>query len=232
MRFLIGLCVLALAVCLTASAYAETQSVKVSGDLTMRGIFRSQYDYQGSPDEGNTGTRTGLDGADQGFFMTNAGVQIDADLTDNVTTVIRLSNQRDWNTRTKSVQSTTTLAPLGDGGYTTNANEYQVDVDLAYVNLKDFIYSPLTLTIGRQYVWFGKGFIVGANFTNPDPTGAITANEYTSHYAFDAVKAVLDYDPWTITGVYSRIWENAVQDSDHVDLWGLNVGYKFDAYKA
>jgi len=40
MKFLRALCVLAVALCVAGSVYAETQSVKVSGDLTMRGIVR------------------------------------------------------------------------------------------------------------------------------------------------------------------------------------------------
>lgn len=229
MRFLRVLCVLAIALCLTASVYAETQSVKVSGDLTMRGFFRTQYNYRGSVDETDTRGTTG-NTVDQTWFMTNAEVQVDADLTDNVGTVIRLVNQRDWNVAaTKDITSGTTLATNGLGGYTYNADEFQVAVDLAYVTLKDFIYSPLTITIGRQDLWFGKGFIVGANQQNP--TSSISAPEYTSINSFDAIKAVLDYDPWTITGLYSKLKENVIQSNDDIDLWGINVGYKFNAYK-
>lgn len=227
MKFLKVLCVLALALCVTASVYAETQSVKVSGDLTMRGIFRDQYDYLSSPAEPNP--RTGIDCAKQSWFMSVAEIQIDADLTDNVSTVVRLANQRDWNVYAKSITSATTLYPNGRGGYTANSDEFDVMVDLAYVTLKDFIYSPLTLTIGRQDMWFGKGFIVGLNQQNPG--GNLSAPEYTTLNAFDAVKAVLDYDPWAITGIFSKVYEDAVQARDDVDLWGINVGYKFDAYK-
>jgi len=45
------------------------------------------------------------------------------------------------------------------------------------------------------------------------------------------VKAVLDFDPWTLTGIYSKIWGNSIQADDGLDLWGVNVGYNFDAYK-
>jgi hypothetical protein len=56
--------------------------------------------------------------------------------------------------------------------------------------------------------------------------------EYTGINSFDAIKAVLDYDPWTITGVYSNIRNNSISANDGVDLFGANVGYKFDSYKA
>ena len=89
MKLLRVLCVLALALCVTASVYAETQSVKVSGDLTMRGIYRNEYDLISSVNEDPLGTllvsRSGIDGTDQSWAMTVAAVQVDADLTDNVT---------------------------------------------------------------------------------------------------------------------------------------------------
>jgi hypothetical protein len=62
--------------------------------------------------------------------------------------------------------------------------------------------------------------------------GNLSAPEYTEINSFDAIKAVLDYDPWTITGIYSKIWGGAIQANDDIDLYGVNVGYKFNAYKA
>jgi len=232
MKFLRVLCVLALALCVTASVYAETQSVKVSGDLTMRGLARNNYDYRGTITEPDvTRTNAGRENYSS-FFLTNAEVEVDADLTDNVQTVIRLVNQREWNvTQTKSVSMNTTMAQNGLGGLTYSPDEFQVAVDLAYVTLKEFVYSPLTLTIGRQDLWFGKGFIVGAN--QQDPTGSISdAPEYTVINSFDSIKAILDYDPWTITGVYANIRENSVKAPDGINLYGVNVGYKFVEYKA
>jgi len=249
MKFVKLALVVAMALCLTATVYAETQSVKVSGDLTVRGFMRGNYEYRGVTPESGPNTRTGftadttniagaatVPGANQSWWMSSTEVQIDADLTDNVATVIRLANERDWNVQTKNVAVGTTLAPNGLGGYTPAANDFDVGVDLAYVKLKNFIYSPLSLTIGRQDLWFGKGFIVGSNhlFNNwqAGQDTNLNAPEYTVFTAFDSIKATLDYDPWTITGVYSAIWENAIGDADDVNLWGVNVGYKFDNYKA
>src|SRR3989338_4303083 len=129
------LCVLALATCLTAVAYAETQSVKVSGDLTIRGLLRDDYNFRGSANEPDV-ARTGITSNTQTWFMSAAEVEIDADLTDNVQTVIRLANQRDLNVQTKSITSATTLAQNGLGGYTANANEFNIVVELTYLTLK------------------------------------------------------------------------------------------------
>ena len=255
------LCVLALALCVTASVYAETQSVKVSGDLTMRGIYRNQYSLitatnetlgiasapAGTAGAAGSGGLSTKDGTGQSFAMTVAAVQVDADLTDNVKTVIRVLNQRDWNVTSdkNSVGTTATINGLSFNNVA-NTDEFNVMMDLAYVELKNFVYSPLTLTIGRQNLWFGKGFIVGANQQNPgaqltpqgsnipnrlDGTyGNLSAPEYTAINSFDSVKAVLDYDPWTITGIYSLVQGGSVQGTGGIDLWGINAGYKFNKY--
>lgn len=239
MRLLKGLCVLVLAIGLTGLVYAETQSVKISGDLTIRSIFRGDYDLNRNHAEptGEVGSpRTGNQDDWDTYFMTTTELQIDADLTDNVSAVIRLYNQRDWNVTDKSIgiysyDCNGDFTPLANrGGYTANDNEFDVGVDLAYIELKEFLYSPLTLKIGRQDIWFGKGFVVGVN--QLDPQGTINADEYTASNAFDAIRATLDYDPWTIDLIAAKIWENAIQSSDDEDLYGVNVGYIFDVYNA
>ena len=251
MKFLRTALVLAMALCLTASVYAETQSVKVSGDLTVRGVWRNAYDYRTNTPEilataavgrtgmmadagGVTGVANAWPGAHQSFWMSQAEVQVDADLTDCVSACVRVLNERDWNVQGKAIVAGQNLAPNGLGGYAAQDDEFNIDLDLAYVTLKNFIYQPLTVTIGRQDLWFGKGFIVGSNhvYNNWQSGTGLNAPEYTAMTAFDSVKAVLDYDPWTITGVYANILNNAVSMDDGIDLWGINVGYLFDCYKA
>ncbi len=272
MKFLRVLSVVALVALIATGAYAETQNVKVSGDLAIRGFWRDNYGAGNSFASQNEQSaaylypngaavpadeRIGIDRPNSQWFMSTTELQIDADLTDNVSTCIRLLNQRDWNVA-RSTEYTQTahgqMSTIGSGGfghspsYVENPNEFAVDLELAYLTLKNFIYSPLTVSIGRQNLWFGKGFIVGANqrvnyasnygnmafggLVNPYASvGPISAPEYTALNAFDSVKAVLDFDPWTLTGIYSKIWGNSIQADDGVDLWGANVGYKFDAYK-
>jgi len=50
--------------------------------------------------------------------------------------------------------------------------------------------------------------------------------------SFDAIRATLDYDPWTIDLIGAKIWENDIGSRDDVDLYGINVGYIFDVYNA
>ena len=207
MKLIRTICVLGLALCLATGVYAGTQSVKISGDVVVRGIFRSDYDL----DANNAETAATGSNNWQNYFMTNTEVQVDADLTDNVSAVIRLFNQRDWNT-----DATT--------------EEFDVGVDLMYVELKEFLYSPLTLKIGRQDLWFGKGFVIGANIQ--DYNAAINANEYSSVTSFDSVRATLDYDPWTVDAIGVLLAEGNISSNDDNSIWGLNVGYIFDVYNA
>lgn len=233
MKLLRAICVFGLALCLATGAYAATQSVKISGDLTMRAIGRHNFDLNNHHGElaipsSAAGALDPEPGTSdwQSYFMSTTEVQIDADLTDNVSAVLRLFNQRDWNTSSKLINNNNVI--LGRGGYTQNGSEFDVGVDLAYVELKEFLYSPMTVRIGRQDLWFGRGFIIGANIR--DPNGNINADEYSCMTSFDAIRVTLDYDPWTIDAIAAKIWENEIGSEDDEDLLGVNVGYIFDAY--
>jgi hypothetical protein len=89
-RRLIVVLALALAVAITLSpAFAEVQNVKVSGDLNMFGAIRNNFGLTRGPD-GNRRNN------DESFIATQTRVKIDADLTDNVSAVFRLINERKW----------------------------------------------------------------------------------------------------------------------------------------
>lgn len=225
MRFLKGLVVLALAITVTGLVYAETQSVKISGDIDIKSFLRGNYDLNHDSAE-QVAIRTGNQDDWQDYFMTQTQIKIEADLTDNVVGMIGLFNQRDWNVRAKSLQATTFV----DQGYTMDVDEFEVGINLAYIELKEFLYSPLTLKIGRQKMWFGQGFVVGSN--QRDTAANINAHEYTVDDAFDGIRATLDFDPWTIDAIAVRIWENDIQSEDNQDLVGVNIGYTFDVYNA
>ena len=211
MKLLKALFVLALAVLVvTPAAFAETQNVKVSGSIDAYWFYRSNFDLHDGDDNSIGGS--GSEGDD--FFRTNTQVEVAADLTDNVSTVINLVNQRDWN--------------YSGGG----ANEFDVQLDLAYVQMKEIFYAPLTLTIGRQDLWFGRGLIVGNNNTVWDTQADLLADEYAVTTAFDAIRATLDFNPWTLDFVYSKIAEGTHNPEDDRDLWITNVNYKFAEYNA
>jgi hypothetical protein len=189
-------------------AFAAVQNVKVSGDISTYGVYQQNRDL----------TDTVATGGDQneGFFATITRLRVDADLTDNVAATIRLSNERDWEA-------------------STSANT-DVDLDLANITLKELFYSPLTLIIGRQDLRYGNALIVGDPDTNAqDPAdSSLSQAEFLSkRKAFDAIRAILDYDPWTIDLVMAKIQETfGDKINEDETLYGINAAYKFSQYDA
>lgn len=259
MRKLMLFLALALAVVLfVAPAFAEVQNVKVGGDVNVRTLSRQNLDLlrdgntsrpsdRGNPDVGQA---VGKPTDDKDYeIMSTIGIDVNADLTDNVGVGIRLLNQRDW-----AADTGVGVGALG----VSNARD-KVSIDLASVTLKEFFYQPLSIVVGRQDLWFGKGFIIGSKMlahpeltagvggagmaggvggfvrgvsdsSDVDQGDAITADEYSDLTSFDAVRGTFDLNPWTIDVIYSII--NNQPGNNDTYLYGANVGYKFDTYNA
>jgi hypothetical protein len=218
MRLLTVLCVAALVVAFAVPASAETQNIKVSGDIKAAYVYQRDIGFRTK----DTASET-LDSAkryNENFFMQQIGLNVEADLTDNVSTYIRLINERDWNANYDS---------------TSPGNSFDILLDEAYVTLKEMLYAPLTVKIGRQNIWLGKGFVIG-NSGNWGAGGLpATINEYSDMTAFDAIRATLDYDPWTVDLIYSKIGDSTfgtTSNRDDIDLYVANVGYDFTKYDA
>jgi len=197
LAFVVGLC---------ATTYAAVQNVKVSGDLDIKGVLRNSVALTDNPSNASFGESITA-------ILSTVRLRVDADLTDNVSTTVRLLNERTWDEET-------------------NAST-DIDVDLAYVTLKEFLYSPLTLTLGRQELRFGNGLIIGDLDTNAIAVGhtgtpvalPVSLDDLSSRKAFDAIRATLNYDPLVVDLVMSKIDENNVQQYDDVDLYGVNAAY-------
>jgi len=208
MKMLKVLFILALVVFMAVPAFAETQNVKVSGAIDSYWFHRTGYDL-------TSDTQNGVTKVDN--FRSNTQVEVSAELTDNVSTVVNVVNERDW-TNTTSVSTN---------------NEFDVQLDLANVKMKEIFYAPLTLTVGRQDIWLGRGFVIGNNSNSWNPDAKLSAPEYSVLTAFDAVRATLDFNPWTIDLIYSKIAGGAQKfNADDTDLYIANVNYKFSEYNA
>jgi len=211
MRLLTGICVAALLVAFAVPAFAETQNIKVSGDIKVAYVYQNNVDYQSN------------DSDNQNFFMNQVGLNVEADLTDNVSTYIRLINERDWDAEETAG---------------TGSEKFEIQLDEAYITLKEMLYAPLTLQIGRQNMWLGKGLVIGNAGVNVWDEGGLptTVSEMSDMTAFDAIRATLDYDPWTIDLIYSKIDADInaanLNNNDDTDLYVANVGYDFTKYDA
>ncbi|MFC1674752.1 alginate export family protein [Candidatus Omnitrophota bacterium] len=194
------------------AAYAEVQNVKVSGDITAMGVSR-MLNPRGSnvdPD--------GLYGYREKYLVSITRLRVDADLTDNVTTTLRLLNERYWGREDV----------LNDASGTNSG----ISIDLACVTMKEFLYSPLTLTVGRQELHFGNDMIVGDPDTNlaadtASPLGAanIRDADLSARKSFDAIRATLDYDPLVIDMILAKVQERVLRRTDDEDLYGINFAY-------
>ncbi|MDE2009772.1 MAG: alginate export family protein [Candidatus Omnitrophica bacterium] len=199
------LLVAGLMVVLSTPAFAAIQNVKVSGNITSSFVDRSNFDL------GSTTAPLYTAGLKkQNVFLTQTEVRIDADLSDNVSAQVGLINERAWNNH--------------NGLGNSNAyNDTNVDLYLANLTLREFLYSPLTLTIGRQVFFYGNGLILGNGPANQTNGGL----EYIDQdlgwsTAEDGIKAVLDYKPLTIDLIYFR------NDETNAGIQGLWSGSNYN----
>jgi hypothetical protein len=216
-------------VVLASPAFAAIQNVKVSGDITTTFVDRNDFDL------GTTNGTTTIDSFKQGgdlnfepvglkkqnVFITQTRLRVDADLSDNVSTTVGLINERAWNAET------------ANGGTANYSNDTNIDLYLASLTLREFLYSPLTVTVGRQVFNYGNGLIMGDGGVNNLATGnlAFIAQDLTLRTAYDGVKAVLDYKPLTIDMFYFKNSQlmtngNANSDKSSSDVYGINANYQ------
>ena len=233
---LILILALAFVVGLSFTVYAEVQNVKVSGDILLRAITRADFTLVKEDD--GWGGRYKASG-----LTSQVRLRVDADLTDNVSTTVRLINERSWG------EGLTLNEPYGymEDGMPSGLElqligsiyDHPIDIDLAYVTLKEFLYSPLTLTLGRQELRFGNGLIIGDVDTNLMASNFGVPFDLSLRKSFDAIRATLDYNPWIIDLVYSKINENDIWwlqnvvmgETEHndADLIGINASWDMKA---
>ncbi|MCM8804030.1 MAG: alginate export family protein [Candidatus Omnitrophica bacterium] len=205
MKSILKIMVAVFTITLISTGFSAVENVKVGGDIAIYGILRGDYYI----DEGNE---------DLHFFQTHARVYVSADLSDNVSTMIRIINERDWGT---------------EDYYSYNNYYYydrEIDLDLAYIKVTDLLAPGLILTVGRQEIELGEGLVVGSRFNAYayDDTVLIAARDLGLRKAFDAIR--LDYSattaPLNLTAFYSKIYEAFIDDQGEKTLYGLNIGTK------
>jgi len=197
-----------LAVVLMASpAAASVQNVKVSGDIDSTFLIRDKFDF-GNQSQAAEQYR-------QNLLATQTRLRVDADLTDNVSTTVGLINERAW----------------GEETNTNGSND--LDLNLAYVTLREMLYSPLTVVVGRQAYAFGNSFVIdSAGSNNSVATGGLksVAEDLTKRNGRDAIRLTFDYNPLTIDVLATKITAgNLAGPGDHnddTDLVGANANWQ------
>ena len=205
MRKILILAVLSIAL-VAMPAFASVQNIKISGDIDSTWLVRDQFDLG---DQSNLSDNNFY----QNLMITQTRLRVDADLTDNVAATVALINERAWDQDA------------------TAAND--IDLNLAFVTLREMLYSPLTVTIGRQNFAFGNSFVIDSaginNIVSSDGLNNV-AEDLSKRRALDAVRMTLDYNPLTIDIVAAKIDANTVAGTgphdDDVDLFGINANYQ------
>lgn len=195
-----------LAVAVTAApAFASVQNIKVSGSIDSTFINRVNFDL---------GRNSAAGSEDQTDFITQATIDIEADLTDQASAKIGLINEKPW-------------------GEDSNATE-SVDIYNAYLTIREMLYSPLTVTIGRQNWAYGNGLIfdsAGQNNDAPTASGLDSvAADLTKQTALDAIRATFDYSPLIVDMFYAKVANDSSSGAqsvgyDDTDLYGVNGTY-------
>jgi hypothetical protein len=193
---------------LVGSSFAAVENIKVSGDIKSEAITRDL----------SLGSTAGSTKDQEDFLFSQIRLRFDADLTEGVSAVVQLINERVW------------------GASDTYDDTNQIEMDLAYIQLNEFLYQPLTVKIGRQNLYFGNGLIVGDPNTNRIVTKSQNSNDIPAfadlslRKSFDAVRGTLDYAPYTIDMIYAKVEENDTNQRDDITLWGANVAYDWASY--
>jgi hypothetical protein len=209
------------------TTFAAVENIKVSGDITAQAITRDislgqELEWALGPSE--------YEGADsEDFIFSQIRLRFDADLTENVSAVIRVINERLWGDEDNSRDMTGL-------GFTSTAittdEDTEIDLDLGYIELKEFLYQPLTVIVGRQNLRYGNALIVGDPDTNQGATAKapLAMSDLSLRKSFDAVRAILDYSPYTVDVIYAKLDEGYTQVIEDVSLWGINANYQWASY--
>ena len=135
-RIGLGLCLVALVGFVALPAFAAVQNVKISGDINVSGVTRSNLDLDKSSSVANSvGVNSNQD--NQSDFLSITRVKVDADLTDNVSTSVRLLSERNWNG--DSTSGTTANRNIGLTAAGVAGDENDIDLDLASITLREFM---------------------------------------------------------------------------------------------
>jgi hypothetical protein len=159
-KLMIALAVVAMAI----PAFAAVESIQVGGDMDVKGMYRKSFEFDGDSDPWT-------------FTYMSTRVWVKAELTDSITAMVRLINERDF------------------GNDYLREIEGSVLLDLAYVKVANLMTPGLDLTVGRQEIKLGEGLVVGSRYRSMDYIGAdigTAAIDQGKQKAFDAIR--VDYN--------------------------------------
>lgn len=207
-RTLIMILALSMVALLAMPAFAEVQNIKVTGSVVVRGFYRDTYGTVGSGSGASFATNSFTSAyGSRDWYNTQTQLGVSADLTDNVAASILLANERDWmGTATTTAQKTVTLQN-------------------AYITVREMLYSPLTVKIGKMPVSIADKLVIGDGNT---ANNSLNGSDYEDDKSFDAIVGTLDYEPLTLALGTIKNTDGAVTTNDDSDIYFINGIYKFE----
>lgn len=215
-------CSIVLLLTMAWGAQAELQSVEVGGEVRIRGRFwNNNYSNAvngpatpryvgfgfGNRPLGPFGLNSRFDfdgsGTDLSYVEQRTRLQIKADFTDDVSTMVEFESFDIWGTDFRSNYVTGLDAPGG-----ASLQLYQ-----AYIETRNTFGYPVRMRLGRQEMKLGKGWLVD------DITTAIIGR-YFDGARFTYASDALDVDVWA-----TKLSESAAGDND-VDFYGVYGTWK------
>lgn len=211
---------------ITLPVFAAVENVKVGGDITIKGIYRYNFDiYSGGSSQ-----------CEQHNYYTGTRIWVSADLTNKLSVLVRMINERDWNRPLPNM----VVSPF-PGLDLVTPNSLGVDLDLAYIKIADFMTPGLNLTVGRQEIQIGEGLVVGSAYnalTYIDgnylhyplgyPWVSIANTDLGLRKSFDAIK--FDYNfatkPISISAFMSKIldvYSPSLLPVSDMDLYAVSL---------
>ena len=202
------------AVALTGTVFAAVENIKVSGNYTMYGIARNDFDF---------GTEIGADNVDStSGFASVTNLKFDADLTEDVMFTYIIRDERVMG-----------LSGTYNSDDITSSALYTA---CAFATLKDFLSYPITLKLGMQGFKLGSGLVVADSNTNQtggatNPFGEGTGlGDLSPRKAFYGSVATVDLDPATLTLAWLKASEGEFDEDDDRNFYIANLGYNFEDY--
>ncbi len=227
-------------------AQAELQSVRVGGELRVRGTYwRHSFNPRVNPWLVGPETRipAGLmrsrpigdalggqnatsywdwddDGADYRLVEQRTALNVRADFTNSVGAFVEFAAFDVWGEdfRSKDYLS----------GVDKRANSSDdVQIYQAYIDVGDFFGAPLRLRVGRQDLVFGSGWLVGNSSNHPEFRGL----------SFDGIRLTYAVDAFSVDAFWTKLVERTWVDSHgDIDFSGIYAtctaleNVSFDAY--
>lgn len=213
--------VLLVMVAMGLPSFAELQSVEIGGELKIR--IRGNMNFQNNagapartliPDPWVSGRPIGATGLGSRFRFDNEGtdrfygemqtrLNVTSRFTDDVLTFVEFESTNIWGEDFRS-------------DFITGADGAGLGNDVAllqsYVEVDNFMGTPLRLRIGRQGMKYGKGWLVGDMFSS------------MSGVSYDGIRATYDENDFVVDAWWSKLGENFLDDED-VDFYGVYGTY-------